>query len=69
MDAITESLPAIFAGAVFLLFGGGLLLWTCVRLVHRAPVAEGVHPLTSATLGLLIGTGTVLLALWCFSRV
>ncbi|MFE9251032.1 hypothetical protein [Streptomyces sp. NPDC007088] len=69
MDAITESLPAIFAGAVFLLFGGGLLLWTCVRLAHRAPVAEGAHPLASATLGLLTGAGTVLLALWCFSRV
>ncbi len=37
-----ESGPAIFAGAAFTLFGGALLLWTTVRVLHREPVALGV---------------------------
>lgn len=68
MDAVTESLPAIFAGMVFLLFGAALLLWTCVRVAQRAPVADGVHPVTSATLGLVAGVGSFALGLWCLAR-
>ncbi|KAA0935810.1 MULTISPECIES: hypothetical protein [Streptomyces] len=64
-----ESGPAIFTGAVFALFGSGLLLWTAVRLRQRAPVAHGVNPLTSATAAGLAGAVAVVLAVWCFTRV
>ncbi|CAM5585243.1 putative protein OS=Streptomyces alboniger OX=132473 GN=CP975_19380 PE=4 SV=1 [Streptomyces alboniger] len=64
-----ESAPAIFAGTVFALFGAGLLLWTGVRVAHRAPVAQGVSPVASATLAALAGSGALLLAAWCFTRL
>ncbi|MGW7069500.1 hypothetical protein ACWGII_06620 [Streptomyces sp. NPDC054855] len=64
-----ESGPAIFAGTVFALFGAGLLLWTGVRVAHRAPVADGVNPVASATLAALAGSGALMLGVWCFTRL
>ncbi|MDG4861981.1 hypothetical protein P8605_27950 [Streptomyces sp. T-3] len=64
-----ESGPAIFAGTVFALFGAGLLLWTGARVLHRAPVADGVNPVASAALGSLAGVGALMLGVWCFTRM
>ena len=64
-----ESGPAIFAGVVFALFGAGLLTWTGVRIVHRAPVAHGVNPVTSAALTSLAGAVALALGVWCFTRI
>ncbi|WP_037869617.1 hypothetical protein [Streptomyces sp. SPB074] len=69
VDAVTENLPAVFAGVVFLLFGGRLLVWTCVRLALGAPVAEGVRAGTAAALALLGAAGSLGLGLWCFGRI
>jgi hypothetical protein len=63
-----ESGPAIFAGAVFALFGGGLLAWTTVRLRQGEPVADGVSRVASATLASVAGAGALALAMWCFTR-
>jgi hypothetical protein len=63
-----ESGPAIFTGSVFALFGGGLLLWTAVRLRQRAAVAHGVSPVASAMVAGFAGTAALLLAVWCFTR-
>jgi hypothetical protein len=63
-----ESGPAIFAGTVFALFGGGLLAWTAVRLRQGEPVADGVNRVASATLASAAGTGALVLGMWCFTR-
>ncbi|MFE4671960.1 hypothetical protein [Streptomyces sp. NPDC056723] len=63
-----ESGPAIFAGTVFTLFGAGLLLWTGARVMHRAPVADGVNPVASATLATLAAVTCLVLGVWCFGR-
>ncbi|MEV0090018.1 hypothetical protein [Streptomyces sp. NPDC050738] len=64
-----ESTPAIFAGTVFVLFGGALLLWTGARTLHRAPVAHGVSPAASAVLAALFGVAFLALGVWCFARI
>ncbi|MFF0091332.1 hypothetical protein ACFYSF_15445 [Streptomyces canus] len=64
-----ESGPAIFAGMVFALFGGGLLVWTAARVRHREPVAHGVSPVASATAATLAALITLALAAWCFTRL
>jgi len=64
-----ESGPAIFAGSVFALFGGALLLWTVVRVRHREPVAQGVNPVASATLASLAAIAALFLGTWCFLHV
>ncbi|MFI6409734.1 hypothetical protein [Streptomyces sp. NPDC050548] len=64
-----ESGPAIFAGLVFALFGGALLLWTVVRVRHREPVAQGVNPVASATLAGVVALAALLLGTWCFLHV
>ncbi|WP_043667573.1 hypothetical protein [Streptomyces xylophagus] len=64
-----ESGPAIFAGLVFALFGGALLLWTAVRARHREPVAQGVNPVASATLASVVAVIALLLGTWCFLHV
>ncbi|WP_210594035.1 hypothetical protein [Streptomyces sp. GESEQ-35] len=64
-----ESGPAIFAGVVFALFGGGLLVWTAVRVRHREPVAHGVSPVASATLATVAAVIALILGTWCFTRV
>jgi hypothetical protein len=61
--------PAIFAGAVFALFGGGLLVWTATSLRQRRPVAHGVSPVASATLAGLAAVIALILGTWCFSRL
>lgn len=64
-----ESGPAIFAGAVFALFGGGLLAWTAVRVRQRQPVAQGVNPVASATLATLVAVVALTLGTWCLTRL
>jgi hypothetical protein len=64
-----ESGPAIFAGVVFALFGGGLLAWTGVRVRQRQPVAQGVSPVASATLATLVAVVALTLGTWCFTRL
>ncbi|MDX3851005.1 MULTISPECIES: hypothetical protein [unclassified Streptomyces] len=64
-----ESGPAVFVGTAFTLFGAGLLLWTAVRLLHRAPVAHGVRPAASITLATLSGVVFLALGVWCFGRI
>ncbi|WP_329275096.1 hypothetical protein [Streptomyces sp. NBC_01451] len=64
-----ESGPAIFAGVVFALFGGGLLVWTAARVRHRAPVAHGVNPVASAVLASVAALVAVGVAAWCLTRV
>jgi hypothetical protein len=63
-----ESGPAIFEGVVFALFGGGLLMWTAVRLRHREPVADGVSPVASATLATISAVIALALGAWCLTR-
>jgi len=64
-----ESGPAIFAGLVFALFGGALLLWTAVRVRHREPVAQGVNQVASASLAGVVAITALLLGTWCFLHV
>ncbi|MFI7295242.1 hypothetical protein [Streptomyces sp. NPDC050121] len=64
-----ESGPAIFAGTVFVLFGGALLMWTGVRVRHREPVAHGVSPVASATLATVAAIVALALGTWCFTRL
>jgi hypothetical protein len=55
-------------GTVFALFGGGLLIWTAVRLRHGEPVAAGVNRVASATLASVAGVGALALGMWCLTR-
>jgi hypothetical protein len=55
-------------GTVFALFGGGLLIWTAVRLRHGEPVAVGVNRVASATLASVAGVGALALGMWCLTR-
>ncbi|MFC4500682.1 MULTISPECIES: hypothetical protein [Streptomyces] len=64
-----ESGPAIFAGLVFALFGGALLVWTAVRVRHRQPVAQGVGQVASATFATLAGVLALAVGAWCFTRL
>lgn len=64
-----ESGPAIFAGVVFALFGGGLLLWTTIRVRQGEPVAQGVRPVMSATLASVVAVAALALGAWCFTQL
>lgn len=64
-----ESEPAIFAGAVFSLFGGGLLAWTVTRVRQHQPVAQGVSPVVSATLASIVAVLALAVGTWCFTRL
>ncbi|CAL9498541.1 MULTISPECIES: hypothetical protein [unclassified Streptomyces] len=64
-----ESGPAIFAGLVFALFGGGLLVWIGVRTRQRQPVAHGVSPVASAALASVAAVLALVVGAWCFTRV
>ncbi|MEU4150941.1 MULTISPECIES: hypothetical protein [unclassified Streptomyces] len=64
-----ESGPAVFAGVVFALFGGGLLGWTGVRLRQGRPVAQGVGQTLSASLAGIGGTVALGLAAYCLTRL
>ncbi|MFB7465145.1 hypothetical protein ACFCZ1_16885 [Streptomyces sp. NPDC056224] len=60
--------PAVFAGTVFLLFGGALLAWTGARALRRAPVADGVRPAVAVPLALLAAGTSLALGAWCLAR-
>jgi hypothetical protein len=64
-----ESGPAIFAGVVFALFGGGLLVWAGVRVRRGEPVAYGVRPALSATVSGAVAVLALALGMWCFTRM
>ncbi|MFD1660121.1 hypothetical protein ACFSL4_18435 [Streptomyces caeni] len=64
-----ESGPAIFAGTVFALFGGAVLMWTATRLHRREPVAEGVSRAASAAVASLAAVAALVLSAWCFTRL
>ncbi|MDX3538377.1 hypothetical protein PV721_29335 [Streptomyces sp. MB09-01] len=64
-----ENGPAIFAAAVFLLFGAALPAWTGARALHREPVAEGVRPVVAVPLLLLVGGGSPALGAWGLARL
>lgn len=64
-----ENGPAIFAAAVFLLFGAALLAWTGARALRGAPVAEGVRPVVAVPLVLLAGGVSLALGVWCLGRL
>jgi hypothetical protein len=64
-----ESGPAIFAGIVFALFGGGLMVWIATRLRQRRPVAHGVNPIASAAFASVAALLALTLGAWCFTRL
>ncbi|MGP9019492.1 hypothetical protein ACT1U9_13910 [Streptomyces sp. BR1] len=64
-----EAAPAVFAGAVFVLFGGALLAWTGARVRHREPVADGGSPAVSAALATVFGVAFLVAGVWCFTRI
>ncbi|CAL9301553.1 hypothetical protein [Streptomyces sp. SudanB182_2057] len=64
-----ESGPAIFAGAVFALFGAGLLAWTGARLWRGEPVGLGVNRIASAALAGMAGTVALALGGYCLTRL
>ncbi|MFG2960362.1 hypothetical protein ACGF5O_42405 [Streptomyces sp. NPDC048291] len=64
-----ESGPAIFAGVVFALFGGALLVWTGIRIRRGEPVAQGVSQVASATLASLAAVIALGLGTYCLTRL
>ncbi|MGW2745866.1 hypothetical protein [Streptomyces sp. NPDC001450] len=64
-----ESGPAIFAGVVFALFGGALLVWTGTRVRRGEPVAQGVSQVASGTLAGAAGVIALGLAAYCLTRL
>ncbi|MCX2923169.1 hypothetical protein [Streptomyces sp. NEAU-W12] len=64
-----ESGPAVFAGMVFCLFGGGLLAWTAISVRRRRPVAQGVGPVASVTVASLVSLISLLVGVWCLTRL
>ncbi|SEQ73288.1 hypothetical protein SAMN04487983_1007218 [Streptomyces sp. yr375] len=63
-----ETGSAIFAGTVFALFGGALLVWAAVRVWHREPVADGVSPVASASLATVAAVVALAAETWCFTQ-
>ncbi|MFE0511402.1 hypothetical protein [Streptomyces sp. NPDC058964] len=64
-----ESGPAIFAGLVFALFGGAVMVWTATRARHREPIAHGVNQVASVTLAGLASVVSMGLAVYCLTRL
>lgn len=64
-----ESGPAIFAGAVFALFGGALLGWTAVRVRGRRPVALGVRQGVAAPFAAVVALAALAACAWCVTQV
>jgi hypothetical protein len=64
-----ESGPAIFAGAVFALFGGALLVWVGIRVRRGEPVAQSVSQVASATLASLAAVIALGLGAYCLTRL
>jgi hypothetical protein len=63
-----DSAPAVFAGAVFGLFGAGLLLWTVTRITQREPVTDGGGQ-TATVLAVLFGAVSLLVGVWSLLRI
>ncbi|MFD4786883.1 hypothetical protein ACFWN1_07375 [Streptomyces sp. NPDC058459] len=63
-----ESVPAVFAGAVFALFGGALAVWTTVRVYRAEPVAVGVNRVASAVFAGATAIVSLGLAGYCLTR-
>ena len=66
---VMESGPAIFAGVVFALFGGALLVWTGTRVRRGEPVAQGVSQVASATLAGAVAVVSLGLGAYCLTRL
>ncbi|GAB2820073.1 hypothetical protein GCM10027073_59240 [Streptomyces chlorus] len=64
-----ESGPAIFAGMVFCLFGGGLLAWIATSVRRHRPVAQGVSPVASVTVASLVSLTSLVVGVWCLTRL
>ncbi|MEU6577101.1 hypothetical protein [Streptomyces sp. NPDC046805] len=64
-----ESGPAIFAGMVFALFGGALLVWTGARVRLGEPVAQGVNQAAAATLAGVAAVISLGLGAYCFLHI
>ncbi|WP_320782546.1 hypothetical protein [Streptomyces sp. CRN 30] len=61
--------PAIFAGVVFVLFGGALLVWTATQVRYRRPVAHGVSPVASAAVATVAAVVALALGAWCLTHL
>ncbi|MFD0394278.1 hypothetical protein ACFQ3Z_25825 [Streptomyces nogalater] len=59
----------MFAGAVFALFGAGLLTWTGTRLRRREPVGLGVSRVASTALAGMAGALALALGGYCLTRL
>lgn len=64
-----ENGPAIFAGMVFCLFGGGLSAWIATSVRRRRPVAHGVSQVASVTVASLVSLASLAVGTWCFTRL
>ncbi|WP_307621734.1 hypothetical protein [Streptomyces sp. V3I7] len=64
-----ESGPAIFAGLVFALFGGALLVWTGARVRLGEPVAHGVNQAAAAGLAGVASVISLGLGTYCFAHI
>ncbi|MER5727387.1 hypothetical protein ABT084_03335 [Streptomyces sp. NPDC002138] len=64
-----ESGPAVFAAAVFLLFGAALLTWTGVRARRREPIADGVRQAVAVPVAVLAGGVSLAVGAWCLGRL
>ncbi|ARP70878.1 hypothetical protein LK07_15095 [Streptomyces pluripotens] len=64
-----ENVSAIFAGLVFALFGGALLVWTGVRVWCGEPVAQGVSRIASVALAGAAGAVALALGGYCLTRL
>ncbi|MFI8305241.1 hypothetical protein ACIF80_17685 [Streptomyces sp. NPDC085927] len=62
-----ENGPAIFAGMVFCLFGGGLLAWIAASVHRHRPVAQGVSQAASVTVASLVSLASLVVGVWCFT--
>ncbi|WP_373287037.1 hypothetical protein [Wenjunlia tyrosinilytica] len=67
-EGAMESGPAVFAGAVFSLFGAGLLAWSGARWRLRSPVVQGAGA-GAAALCVAAGTAFLVVGFWCLTSV
>ncbi|MBM4794393.1 hypothetical protein HXP44_20520 [Streptomyces sioyaensis] len=64
-----ESGPEAFAGAVFALFGGGLLAWTGLCMRTGMPVADGVSRPVATVTALLSGVLFLITGCWLLAAL
>ncbi|MFB7291093.1 hypothetical protein [Actinacidiphila glaucinigra] len=60
-----ETVPGIFAGTVFAVFGAALLAWTVTRSLRHLPVVQGGGPASVAVAG-FFGVVSLLVGVWLF---